>query len=136
VLCLLYVGYQFWVTDLVAGWTQEQLRASVPSRAAASAAKPSTLGTSPKASGELPGRGPLVLQIPRIGLDLVVLGGVSRDQLRRGPGLLPGTPAPGLAGNSVIAAHRITWGAPFSRLDELRPGDRILAGTAETWSPT
>ena len=52
--------------------------------------------------------------------DSVVLGGVSRDQLRRGPGLLPGTPAPGLAGNSVIAAHRITWGAPFSRLDELR----------------
>lgn len=135
VLCLLFAGYQFWVTDLVAGWAQEQLRASVPSPAvpastAESVAGPRIPGTGLMAAGNPTGQGPLVVQIPRLTLDLVVLGGVSRDQLRQGPGLLPGTPAPGLPGNSVIAGHRGTWGAPFGRLDELRSGDRILAGPA------
>lgn len=73
----------------------------------------------------------MILRIPRLDLDLVVVGGVSRDDLRRGPGILPGTPVPGRAGNSVVAGHRNTWGGPFNRLDELRPGDRISAGPAD-----
>jgi sortase A len=131
VLCLLLAGYQFWVTDLVAGWAQEQLRASVPASTAESGARPRTPHTGLPVADDPAGQGLLVVQIPRLTLDLVVLGGVGRDQLRRGPGLLPGTPAPGLPGNSVIAGHRTTWGAPFGRLDELRPGDRILAGPVE-----
>ncbi|MGH3786684.1 MAG: class E sortase [Pseudonocardiaceae bacterium] len=133
VLCLLYAGYQYWVTDLLAGRSQEQLRASVPSPVAEVSATDwdsRAPNTSAGAAGNLPGHDQLILQIPRIRLDLVVLGGVGRDELRRGPGLLPGTPAPGLPGNSVIAGHRTTWGSPFGRLDELRPGDRIHAGPA------
>jgi LPXTG-site transpeptidase (sortase) family protein len=126
VLCLLYAGYQFWVTDLLAARTQQQLRAAggntaIPARPAAPSASGSTVSTGPS---------PVVLQIPRLDLDLVVMGGTSRANLRRGPGLLPGTPPPGRAGNSVVAGHRTTWGAPFGRLDELRPGDRIFAGPA------
>lgn len=133
VLCLLYAGYQFWVTDLLAGWAQEQLRASVPSPAAEVSATDRDYritDTRAAAAANVPGHDQLILRIPRLTLDLVVLGGVGRDELRRGPGLLPGTPAPGLPGNSVIAGHRTTWGSPFGRLDELRPGDRIVAGPA------
>lgn len=128
VLCLLYATYLSWVTDLLAGWAQQQLRAEVPAASASLVTPhpgPHALASDPA------GQGALVVQIPRLELDLVVLRGVDRDQLRRGPGLLPGTPAPGLPGNSVIAAHRVGWGAPFGRLDELRPGDHILAGTAD-----
>lgn len=137
VLCLLYAGYQLWVTDLLAAWSQQQLRAALPTAPASSVTATELSAMGPRDPGAIAtivsdpvAQGTLVLQIPRITLDLVVLGGVGRDQLRQGPGLLPGTPAPGLPGNSVIAAHRTTWGAPFGRLDELRPGDRILAGPA------
>lgn len=120
VLCLLYAGYQFWVTDLLAGRAQQQLQAAAAGMAAP--AMPTTA-----APTEPP---PVVLQIPRLNLDLVVVGGTSREDLQNGPGLLSGTPPPGSAGNSVVAGHRTTWGAPFNRLDELRPGDRIFAGPA------
>lgn len=56
---------------------------------------------------------------------VVVVEGVSREQLRRGPGHYPGTSVPGGAGNVVVSGHRTTYGAPFFRLDELRAKDRI-----------
>jgi sortase A len=62
-------------------------------------------------------------------LDLVMLEGADRASLQRGPGHLTGTPLPGQPGNSVIAGHRTTWGAPFADLDRLRPGDRIQVRT-------
>ncbi|MGH3443526.1 MAG: class E sortase, partial [Nitriliruptorales bacterium] len=63
---------------------------------------------------------------PPVGDDpLVAVEGVSREQLQRGPGHYPGTALPGEDGNVVISGHRTTYGAPFFRLDELQPGDRI-----------
>ena len=38
---------------------------------------------------------------------------------------------PGQPGNSAIAGHRTTYGAPFFRLDELELGDPILVSTAQ-----
>ena len=67
--------------------------------------------------------------IPKIELDLVVVEGVDRDNLRRGPGHMPWTPMPGQVGNTVISGHRVTNGAPFFSLDELEPGDEILVET-------
>ncbi|MGF1662523.1 MAG: class E sortase, partial [Kineosporiaceae bacterium] len=66
------------------------------------------------------------LTIERIGLDAVVVDGVSREDLQRGPGRIPGTAVPGEGANSVVAGHRTTWGAPFARLDEMRLGDRVV----------
>lgn len=72
-----------------------------------------------------------VIQIPRIGLERVVVEGVSKADLRKGPGHYPGTPLPGQAGNSGIAGHRTTYGAPFNRIDELVPGDEIVVTTGQ-----
>lgn len=65
------------------------------------------------------------IQIPRIGVDKIVVSGVQVTDLRKGPGQYPGTAAVGTEGNTAIAGHRTTYGAPFSRIDELRPGDEI-----------
>ncbi len=65
------------------------------------------------------------LVIERMGLDAIVVRGVDREALKLGPGWMPYTDVPAQTGNVGIAAHRTTYGAPFRRLDELVPGDRV-----------
>lgn len=65
------------------------------------------------------------LVINRIGLDAMVVKGHSREALKQGPGWIGYTDLPGQTGNVGIAGHRTTYGAPFRRLDELKPGDTI-----------
>jgi sortase A len=65
------------------------------------------------------------IEIPAIGVDKIVVNGVQVADLRQGPGLYPGAAAVGTEGNSAIAGHRTTYGAPFNRIDELAPGDEI-----------
>lgn len=75
---------------------------------------------------ELPRRGRALgrIVIPRIGLDRVFVRGDDNGDLRKGPGLIDGTRPPP-ARVTGLAGHRTTYGAPFHRLDDLRPGDRI-----------
>lgn len=72
-----------------------------------------------------------IIQIPRIDLQRVIVEGVSKADLKKGPGHYPATPLPGQPGNTGIAGHRTTYGAPFNRIDELRPGDEITVDTAQ-----
>lgn len=58
-------------------------------------------------------------------LDAVVVKGVSYGDLRRGPGWIDYTDLPGPTGNVGISGHRTTYGAPFRKLDQLKPGDII-----------
>jgi sortase A len=69
------------------------------------------------------------LEIPRIGRDDFVVAGVGREELKKGPGHYPQTPMPGQLGNAAIAGHRTTYGGPFLEIDELEPGDEIIAET-------
>ena len=69
------------------------------------------------------------LEIPRIGLDEIVVSGVGVDDLQEGPGPLPRRPLPGEHGNAAIAGHRTTYGAPFLDIDKLKPGDEVVATT-------
>ena len=52
---------------------------------------------------------------------------VTEAALTRGPGHYPSTADPGEDGNFAVAGHRTGWGAPFYLLDELAPGDEVLA---------
>lgn len=65
------------------------------------------------------------LLIPRIGLDVVMIEGTGTADLREGPGHWPETPLPGMGGNFVVSGHRTTYGAPFFKLNQLKPGDEI-----------
>lgn len=81
------------------------------------------------------GSGFAVLRIPRLGTDWsrVVVEGVGVPDLKRGPGHYPGTALPGDVGNMVLSGHRTTYGAPFSDLDRLRPGDPVVVETRDRW---
>lgn len=59
---------------------------------------------------------------PHLGETAIVLGGATGETLAFGPAHLDGTPLPGEAGTSVLAAHRDTH---FRWLKELRPGDPV-----------
>ena len=65
------------------------------------------------------------IEIPDLGVDKVVVKGVQVADLRKGPGHYPDTRQIGFVGNTAIAGHRTTYGAPFNRIDELLPGDEI-----------
>jgi LPXTG-site transpeptidase (sortase) family protein len=63
--------------------------------------------------------------IPAIGVDVVVVEGTGVRDLKEGPGHWEETPFPGQVGNFVVSGHRTTYGAPFFKLNELKPGDEI-----------
>jgi len=65
------------------------------------------------------------LRAGAIGLDEIVVHGTGGADLRKGSGHYPGTPLPGAGGTVAIAGHRTTYGAPFRRIDDLEPRDRI-----------
>jgi sortase A len=76
-----------------------------------------------------PGEALARILIPKIGVDKVVVSGVTVDDLRKGPGHYRSTPQPGHPGNAAIAGHRTTYGAPFGDIDKLVPGDVITVQT-------
>jgi sortase A len=79
------------------------------------------------------------LRIPRIDLDRLVQQGVSGQKaldpegdtsfLRNGPVHYGNTPLPGAGEPFAVAGHRTTYGAPFYKLDKLRPDDPIYVDT-------
>lgn len=75
------------------------------------------------------GQGLTRLQMPAIGVDVLVVEGTSTAALKAGAGHYPETQLPGQAGNVAIAGHRTTYGRPFNRLDQMKPGDIALLQT-------
>jgi sortase A len=73
--------------------------------------------------GDLVGK----LEVPRIGLSVMVFQGIEEGTLVVGAGHVPGTPLPGAGGNVAIAAHRDTF---FRKLKDIEPGDRIRLSIA------
>jgi sortase A len=79
------------------------------------------------------------LRIPSIGLDRLVQQGAGgragldpagdHALLRAGPVHYAVTPLPGAGDPFAVAGHRTTFGAPFNRLGDLRPGDAIYVDT-------
>ena len=156
VLILLFVAYQLWGTGIREAQAQRRLEddfAQVLEQAAEpTTTTSSTTSTSSTSSTSLPesttttaappepvptiepvpeGEATARIRIPTIGVDKIVVEGVSLRDLKKGPGHYPETPLPGQAGNAAIAGHRTTYGAPFSRIDELQPGDEILVETVQ-----
>jgi sortase A len=78
-----------------------------------------------------PGTPVAYLSAPSIGLSAVVVEGTSSADLSRGPGHLPDSPIPGQQGNSEIYGRSVTFGAPFGRVHDLRPGAKIWVITGQ-----
>ena len=128
ILILLFVAYQLWGTGIYADREQNRLEADFSSQLKKNRPDPTSDAIPPPPpEGEAVAR----LRIVDIGVDAIVVEGVTRDDLRKGPGHYPNTPLPGQAGNSAIAGHRTTYGAPFGNLDQIEKGDTILARTLQ-----
>jgi len=154
-LILLFVAYQLWGTGIAEARAQDRLRrefkaplpaVAVPTATAHGSGPPgptttpttttpttaasTTATTAVEALPPAPtGSAVAILRIPRVGVDAAVVEGVGVGDLKKGPGHYPLTPLPGQTGNAAIAGHRTTYGAPFYRLDELKPGDDIYVTT-------
>jgi sortase A len=141
---LLFVAYQLWGTEIAESHSQAVLRQKFDRELhkADAGVKKTTTTTSagdvarpvdpaPTTADPADGQPDGLLQIPKIGLDKVIVEGTSTTDLRQGPGHYLGTPLPGQAGNAAIAGHRTTYGAPFYNLNELASGDPILVTTTQ-----
>ena len=67
------------------------------------------------------------LEIPRIGISVMVVEGVENGDLKCAVGHIPGTSLPGAAGNVAIAGHRDTF---FRPLRSVHRNDTITLRTA------
>jgi sortase A len=68
------------------------------------------------------------LRIPRLGVDMVFVNGTDSKTLKRGPGRYAGRGSfmPGEGHLVYVAGHRTTYSAPFSDIDDLERGDRVV----------
>ncbi len=67
------------------------------------------------------------LQIPALNVDGRVLHGTDWEQLKLGVGHSVGTANSGERGSLVLAAHNDVYGELFRYLDQLKPGDEVIA---------
>jgi sortase A len=156
VVILLFVGYELWFTGIYTHQQQQTAAKDITREFAAAqsqapAASTSSGATSTGTSAAEPykkapdgdviypkvtqGSAETVLYVPRLGKNYhyVVVEGVGRDDLKKGPGHYPGTALPGQLGNLVVSGHRTTYLAPFNRFDELKPGDPVIFEMADGW---
>jgi len=131
-LMVAFVIFQLWGTGLGQARSQDSLRASFTKAVAATQRTGAADGTGgPSRASPQNGTAVARIKIPAIGVNQVVVEGTDVGDLRKGPGHYLNTPLPGEPGNAAIAGHRTTFGAPFSRLDDLRPGDPITVTTTK-----
>ena len=82
-----------------------------------------------------PGAAIARMQIPVIGMDTTVVEGSEPRQTVAGPGHLRTSALPGQTGVSVILGRRVTQGASFRNIADLRKGDRIKVTNGQgTWN--
>jgi sortase A len=157
-LMFAFVAYQLWGTGIQTAQAQRSLSRDFDAALSSTPAAPSTTTTQvaitepPTTDGTAPvdtvaatttttpvlgSAAPIPdseqavarLEIPRMGLNRIVVEGATADALTKGPGHFPETPLPGQLGNAAIAGHRTTHLHPFFDIDKLQPGDPIIVTT-------
>lgn len=143
-LLALFVVWQLYWTDVVAERAQDQVVQDLgwartggggpegpPVAAPVDDAEPPVMAAPPHATTFA------TLSVPRWGQDYVqpISEGVTRSDVLDvlGIGHYPGTAMPGEVGNFALAAHRVTYGKPFNRVEELQLGDALVVQTQEAW---
>jgi sortase A len=125
---LLFVVYELYVTDILAGQAQEELTHELRDQWDADGPAPAPIDSEvgePFAFLHIPGLGQ--------GWNRAIVEGTSQTELAQGPGHYIGSALPGQQGNFAVAGHRVGRGSPFLDLDKLRPGDPIVVETADAW---
>lgn len=141
VLVFLFLGWQLWLNDLVVGDQQNHEAASIAKSwdVAGDPAKetPTVVDNGAPIVDIAPANAKTfaVMYVPRFGADWareIAEGiGVADVLNTKRIGHYPTTQMPGAIGNFAVAAHRLTYGAPFRDIDQLQVGDRIYVKTPD-----
>ena len=65
------------------------------------------------------------IDVPRLGLHMLLINGTNHDSLVKGPGRDQRTYMPGQGQLVYIAGHRTTYLAPFAHIDSMKVGDLV-----------
>lgn len=120
------------LTNVRAGQQQqvEQVQWRVEQSPAPQTAVSQKPAPTPKLSRAAAVAPPFLLSVPKIKLRWMIHEGTTIRHLRRtGAGHIPKTALPGERGVVGIAGHRTTYGAPFFRLNLVKPGDAVTLQT-------
>ncbi|MGC5285804.1 class E sortase [Micromonospora sp. DT231] len=130
---LLFAGYEVWGKSAIVDAHQNDLNKALTQQwgptddpTVAPSAGPSVKPSPPVRGKPLAG-----LYIPKIDKNLVVVEGVTQEDIRYAPGHYPTSAMPGQVGNFSVAGHRNR--ATFWRLDELGEGDAIVVESKTDW---
>lgn len=145
VLLLLFVAWQLWWTDVRADMAQGERTDQLQEQwggfdpdppAQPDPVAPVEVGEPPVLEEPAAGEAFGIVHVPRFGDGFQprpVLEGTSLDLLKDGVGHYPGTALPGGVGNLALAGHRVTYGKPFNRVEELVEGDAVVVETEQAW---
>lgn len=147
VLVGLFVVWQLWWTDVVAereqaevvaeldwAWTPQRPRPTAEPTAEAPAERtdPAPVMAEPAYATTF-----ATLHVPRWGADYVrpITQGTGKTDVldTLGLGHYEGTAMPGAIGNFAVAGHRVTYGKPLNRVEELQIGDPLIVQTEQAW---
>lgn len=130
---LYFLVYQLVGTGAITEREQESLRQALEQHWESGGGAVANAGPRPKAEPVSVALGqPMgLIIIPKLKLEKVIVEGVRREDLAKGPGHIPETEGPGQPGTFAVSGHRTTYGAPFYRVNELQPGDSIIIVTKE-----
>jgi sortase A len=131
VVILLFCGYELWFTGIYTKQQQHELGKGLDQtwQQAPAVTPHHQLVPLPYVVG----KGIARIWFPTLRLHYVVVEGVTREDLKKGPGHYPTSARIGAVGNVVISGHRTTYLAPFNRVDELHAGDPIVLETQGFW---
>ena len=119
-----YYGYVTAESRLYQKLETRELDAILASAPALPAAEP---GEGPRRMRPVAGSAIGRIEIPRLGVSVVIRAGSDARTLRLAVGHIPGTALPGEIGNIGLAGHRDTF---FRRLRDIRANDEIRLVTA------
>lgn len=141
VIMMLFVGWKYWLNDIIVGNEQNQAGAALTSRleeqaeAGTSTAVDET-GIPVRPQPTETNERFAVLYVPAWGADYsrpIAQGVDYHDVLDENLGHYPQSDMPGAVGNFVVAGHRLAYGASMQNIHKLQVGDEIIVETGDGW---
>lgn len=141
VILLMFVGWKYWLNDLIVGNEQNTAGAGVEQQFHDDEAESNStidpeigipVGVAPTEINQQFA----VLYVPAWGADYsrpIAEGTGYYDVLDENIGHYTDTQMPGAVGNFAIAGHRLAYGASMQHIHELQIGDKIIVGTQDGW---
>ncbi|MFI9113400.1 class E sortase [Streptomyces venezuelae] len=132
VVMLLFVTYQLWWTNVLAGQETNRAKEQIEDTWAH--------GDDSKPEAFEPGEGFAIMYIPKLDVVVPVAEGISKTKVldkgmvgHYGEGKLKTAMPSDKQGNFAVAGHRNTHGEPFRYINRLEPGDPIVVETQSAY---